>query len=556
MKLDAAALTATLFLAAAGQCAGTDGQHIVSNKDGESRCGLHATSGNAPLFPFLTKLRDGVVELFFGKHPTKTDRTPIASLESLRTRYANELVIRFNVTTTDEEAALADAASRLFLDVWAFTDDYVDVRLHVDEVSPLLGLLPNTLQASHSTLISDLATAVYETLPNNGRLDSCESENMFAALSAPPGPSDNLFFSDYQPLPVIVRWMRLLEAMFPSHVQYTSIGQSYEGREIPALKVGVQDVHDLSERRKTLVITGGLHAREWISTSTVNYVAWSFITSFGKEPMITKFLDHFDIVFIPVMNPDGVEYSWQVDRLWRKSRQQTNFRFCRGLDLDHAFGFGWGNSQTQTDPCSESYGGEQPFQAVEAMELASWARNQTVNNVEFIGLLDLHSYSQQVLFPYSYSCAVYPPNLENLQELATGIAKAIRLSNGEAYTVTSACEGAVAAGEATRSLVWSKIESGGGSAIDWFYHEMHAHFSYQIKLRDTGSYGFLLPREQIVPTGEEIFDAMKYVGDYLLGNNGIERLSVEAKQEASPGMFDDEEPAVGSQELRRRRLRR
>jgi extracellular matrix protein 14 len=60
---------------------------------------------------------------------------------------------------------------------------------------------------------------------------------------------------------------------------------------------------------------------------------------------------------------------------------------------------------------------------------------------------------------------------------------------------------------------------------------MKARYSYQVKLRDTGSYGFLLPKEQIVPTGEEMLSALKYFGDYLLGNNGIESFPSEKAHE-------------------------
>lgn len=221
-------------------------------------------------------------------------------------------------------------------------------------------------------------------------------------------------------------------------------------------------------RRKTILITGGIHAREWISTSTVNYLLWSLTTAYGKEPLITKLLQNFDFIFVPVVNPDGYEYTWEYDRLWRKSRQQTSMRFCRGLDLDRAFGYKWESARHQRDPCSESYGGDQPFQAVEASTLADWARNETGNGVEFFGYLDLHSYSQQILFPYSYTCSVDPPNRENLEELAAGLAKAVRLSSGEFYAIRSACEGAMSrAYSASGSL--SRIETGGGSAIDWFY---------------------------------------------------------------------------------------
>lgn len=502
--------------------------------------------GNAPVFPFLTKLRDTTVELLFGRHPAKDLSGPVTDIDGLRHRYANEIVMRFNVTNKEEEQALAEASSRLFLDVWGVTHDYVDIRIPTNQVSPLLGLLPSKLQSSYFTLISDLSRAVYESLPKDTPSRLIGPNAVFERFPSRLTVSDSLFFLRYHPLKTIMQWMQLLESIFPEHVKYMSIGQSSEGRDIPALRVGRPGVDATEGPRKTMVITAGLHAREWISTTTANYVAWALITEFNKDPVITKFLHHFDVVIIPALNPDGMEYSWQSDRLWRKSRQETSLRMCKGYDLDRSFGFGDSFEHTQSDPCSEDYGGEEPFEAAEAAAFAKWAHEQTEkNNVQFVGMIDYHSYSQQILFPYAHSCAVEPPNLENLEELAAGIAKTIRVSTGELYSVSPACDAAMVVDKTKSGLSRSRINEGAGSVMDWFYQDMNAHFSYQIKLRDHGLYGFLLPDEEIIPTGREMFFVMKYVADYLLGNNGIEMV-----KEAP------EDDNMMRQELRRRYMRR
>lgn len=377
----------------------------------------------------------------------------------------------------------------------------------------------------------DLAQSIFASYQSPAFPDptpsSLDARRTFSSSLSSSADETNLFFRDYQPLSVIIPWMRLLRSLFPSHVRMISIGTSYEGRDIPALRIGVHPTN--SEKplglRKTIIVTGGTHAREWISTSTVNYIAYSLITGYGKSNQLTKLLENFDWIFIPTLNPDGYVYTWETDRLWRKNRQQTSLRFCKGVDLDRTYGFEWAGHATKGNPCSESFSGEGPFQGVESRQLVDWVKNETkTNSMDLVGFLDFHAYSQQVLYPYSYSCATPPPSLETLEELGMGLAKAIRQVNGEIYGVTSACEGSVVKSPKSKpeQESWPKIEPSGGSALDHFYHELKVRFAYQIKLRDTGNYGFLIPSKNIVPTGKEALAAVQYFGNFILGNNGIE----------------------------------
>src|SRR5262249_12300299 len=143
----------------------------------------HAADGpsgrdrHARLFPLVTWLRDSAVEFIFGRPPTK----PLGGGQPgshLFAKYSDDIVVRFNVTTPQEESALSDAASNSFPDVWAITPYFVDIRMHKDDVGSFLGLLPPSLRSSQSPLVSTLASLVYDTSPptylRDGRLDGFE----------------------------------------------------------------------------------------------------------------------------------------------------------------------------------------------------------------------------------------------------------------------------------------------------------------------------------------------------------------------------------------------
>lgn len=429
-----------------------------------------------------------------------------------------DVVLRFNISTAEEASTFAEVAHHMFLDIWDHTESWVDVRMAKEVVPHVLKQLPEEMQHAHVPLFQEkeLQAAIFDTYPKPGGNSAKTKAAYTPALNRDGAPAHgaehNIFFTDFQPMSVIEPWMRLLASLFTTHVRLVNIGTTFEGRDIPALRVGVHPTNsdEPLPPRKTVLIMGGIHAREWISVSTVTYLAYSLITGYGKDPEITQLLEDFDWVFIPTINPDGYVYTWEHDRLWRKNRQKTPLRFCFGVDLDKSFPFEW-DASTSGNPCSEFYAGEAALEGVEARALTEWIRNETTNNnVVFTGLLDLHSYSQQILFPYAYSCEAQPPSLENLEELAAGLAKAIRINSGHSFSARQACQGNVAA--------WTRFDSPGGAALDWFYHDIGVRYAYQIKLRDRGAYGFLLPRDHIVPSGKEMLEAVLYFGRYVDGD--------------------------------------
>lgn len=97
------------------------------------------------VFPQLTWLRDTAIEKIFGlpREDTKVGgNKPSASLRPTNTqlpatllaKYGGDVVLRFNLSTPQEEQALAEAADTLFLDVWEFTNNWADIRLRQDDV--------------------------------------------------------------------------------------------------------------------------------------------------------------------------------------------------------------------------------------------------------------------------------------------------------------------------------------------------------------------------------------------------------------------------------------
>lgn len=443
------------------------------------------------------------------------DELPIELLQ-----YTDDVVARVNFTGNDHLRRFLlskgdERRQEIQFKVWSrsHTQNFIDLQINEDNLIKLVEKFTSPeYELKYDIIIEDLAQKVFETYPKGyKKRDNIKGKNIGknsyqheataeVVNSMEADVFSELFFREYRPLETINAWLDIIEQTFPEIVTLEDIGQTFEHRSYKVVHFSVKDDEAEHQPKKTIVITGGVHAREWISVSSVLYTIYSMLNYYQENPTIFA---NLDFLFIPVLNPDGYEYTWNTDRLWRKNRQQTILPRCFGIDIDHSYDYHWTYSSDWA--CGEDYSGEEPFEAIESKIWNDYL-NATNDDHKIYGYIDLHSYSQEILYPYAYSCNENPRDEENLIELAYGIAKSIRLQTGKTYNVLPACQ------DKDLDLL---PDLGSGSALDFMYHNK-AFWAYQLKLRDSGSHGFLLPGKYIIPVGKEIYAGIRYFCNFVL----------------------------------------
>lgn len=463
-------------------------------------------------FHWIISIADGLqfpfeIELPFGKE--KSDKLHYSKLSeddlpiNLQ-QYSKEIVVRFNYDGNHElkKYLLQNDPNEIIFKKWGknVNKQTIDIQTSEDSLLKLIEKFSNQSNSmNYEIIIDDLPQSIYETYPTN-EFHISETDD-FKVQS-------EIFFKEYRPLDSINAWLELLKQTYPELVSIENIGNTYEHRDFNVVHLSMPSDGIDHEDKKTVVITAGVHAREWISVSSSLYLLYEMIQYYENNPHDRKILANLDFLFIPVLNPDGYVYTWEHDRLWRKNRQRNSLGTesnCVGIDIDHSYDYHWTHSSDTI--CEEEYSGEFPFEAYESKVWKDYL-NSTNNNHKIWGYLDLHSYSQEILMPYAYSCGQLPRDEENLIELAYGIAKAIRLQLGKSYNVLPACL------DRDSDLI---PDLGSGSALDYMYHN-RAYWAYQLKLRDSGSHGFLLPNKYIEPVGQEIYAGVRYFCSFILND--------------------------------------
>ena len=126
-----------------------------------------------------------------------------------------------------------------------------------------------------------------------------------------------------------------LAARFPGLARLTTIGRSLENRRVLALKIS--DNPGLAEDEAGLLLVGCHHAREWISVEVPLLVAERLLETYDSDPSVREIVDGCELWIVPLLNPDGLEYSIGTYRYWRKNRRD-NGDGSFGVDLNRNYG--------------------------------------------------------------------------------------------------------------------------------------------------------------------------------------------------------------------------
>jgi len=296
------------------------------------------------------------------------------------------------------------------------------------------------------------------------------------------------FFTAYHNFDEIVAFLKNITSTFSKIATYVpSIGKSVEGRDIPAVVI------KSGNPTKKVWLSGGQHAREWVAPSTTLFLLSQLLNGYGVNANATSMINKASFVIVPIVNPDGYVFSWTTNRLWRKNRRH-NSDGTYGVDLNRNWDNHWCESGASKTPSSDTYCGTKAFSEPESKATADYI----TANTPFSAAIDLHSYSQLILRPYGWAKTV-PASEAQLKAVGDGMATAIKAAHGKSYTSEHIYD----------------LYLASGSIEDWQLDTAKIPLAYTIELRDTGTYGFELPANQIKPTGEEVWAALISVVNYL-----------------------------------------
>jgi carboxypeptidase T len=223
-------------------------------------------------------------------------------------------------------------------------------------------------------------------------------------------------------------------AAHPTIVRKVSIGTSYQGRTIWAVKIS--DNVGVDESEPEVLFDGLTHSDEHMGLEMTLHIMHWLVDGYGKDTRITNIVNTREVWIVLAVNPDGAEYDITGGKFhfWRKNRQPTPGTSYVGTDLNRNFGYRWGiaEGRTSTNPAAITYMGPSAFSAPETRNIRDFLASRVVNGRQQIRTaITFHESGRLVMWPYGYTYTDVPADMTVDDHTALAIiGKAMASTNG------------------------------------------------------------------------------------------------------------------------------
>jgi hypothetical protein len=190
----------------------------------------------------------------------------------------------------------------------------------------------------------------------------------------------------------------------PQLVKLEVLGKTRQGREYIALKVtqGAREVADGT--RPATLYAATHHAREWISTEVDRRLLNWYIDRWrANDRAVRQLLKDNELWFVLVHNPDGYQYTFDTERLWRKNLRDNDgngtINSNDGVDPNRNYAEHWNydNEGSSSLFPSETYRGPAPESEAETKAMVS-----LFDKVHFRMAISYHSFGPLLLYPQGW----------------------------------------------------------------------------------------------------------------------------------------------------------
>ncbi len=202
--------------------------------------------------------------------------------------------------------------------------------------------------------------------------------------------------ADFHNYAEAVAALHAIAASAPELASLFSIGKTYEGRDLWALRLNADAKGAAPSRKPGIVFMGEHHAREHLSVEVPLRIAKRLVEERAR-PEIARLLKDRDVYFIPMVNPDGAEYDVSGDKYhMHRKNTRPNGDGSMGTDLNRNYAFRWGGQGASGDPSDDTYRGPSAFSEPETRAVKAFVEARPNLKV----LLSYHTFSELVLYPW------------------------------------------------------------------------------------------------------------------------------------------------------------